>query len=455
MTTDEMKADEKVTHAYILKNAEKLESNMTFHATLPVKGLYESGENGSITLSVSKDDVGENTYTVQVYRDTNRKNELGSVSGNLEEILCNLRNGTQELYNEKLPNMTAPLTDIYNYTDVQKFIKEVVENCCDKDGMYEFYFDYRDVLEESTLLEAFQHYQQSTENGSNDYPNFHAYLEEFVCDRWDLSFRAMDEVLTVLKTALQKSPDMQERFDEYIEQFESSYEYLENAGYQGVKFDLNDILGTYQLNLMFATEQEENYDMGSIHNMFYADNIESEEVLQKVNDNALAYLIEQQGYTVKEVVEAFKSEEKVSDSKFINSVVAEASNYFGYMGELTLLASVSGKDTTDLLEAIAKGKGDIDISSYDKNPEINLGIFNEWAGCGSLLELHLEKNVLIPTSMIRNLQVEHAGKDLNHGTTVNSTYGLIGSAWQNVELKQNNDELTWEKEHKKETFLKD
>ncbi|MEE5994120.1 MAG: hypothetical protein V3G42_12920 [Oscillospiraceae bacterium] len=189
--------------------------------------------------------------------------------------------------------------------------------------------------------------------------------------------------------------------------------------------------------------------------MFYADNIESEEVLQKVNDNALAYLIEQQGYTVKEVVEAFKSEEKVSDSKFINSVVAEASNYFGYMGELTLLASVSGKDTTDLLEAIAKGKGSIEISSYDKNPEINLGIFNEWAGCGSLLELYLEKNVLIPTSMIRNLQVEHAGKDLNHGTTVDKTYGLIGSAWQCVELKQNNDELTWEKEHKKETFLKD
>ncbi len=440
------------TRADILKNAEKLEPNFEFQTTFPVKGLYE---NGTVALRISKDDVGENAFTVMVTRETDGKGEIGSISGNLEDILTNLHNGTQELYNNQLAELSAPLTDIYNYTDVQKFLEEVIEQCCDKDGMYEIFFDYRDVIQECTLLETFQKYQEAVENGNNDYPDFHAYLESVIYEEWDLEYHAENDISNALERALDKNPAMRERFEEYTEQFQARYEYLENAGYGGAKFDVNDILGTYQLNLMFATEQEKDFDMGSIYDMFYADNIKSEAILQKVNDNALAIVIEQQGYDIKDVIAMLHDEDKKSDSPFVKSVVTEASNYFGYTGELTLLASVSGKEVTDLLEAIAKGEGSIEIPSYDKNPEVNFGIFNEWSGCGSLLELHLEKPVTLPTSMIRNVQVERAGRDLNRGITVDSTYGLISSAWQNVELKKDNAELQQEKKLKLESPLKE
>lgn len=63
-----------------------------------------------------------------------------------------------------------------------------------------------------------------------------------------------------------------------------------------------------------------------------------------------------------------------------------------------------------------------------------MGIFNQWSGCGGMLDIRLEKDAVLPLSMVRGFQVE--GQPDPDGYTVNDTYGLVGSAWMPVHYRE-------------------
>ena len=55
------------------------------------------------------------------------------------------------------------------------------------------------------------------------------------------------------------------------------------------------------------------------------------------------------------------------------------------------------------------------------------GLFDVWSGGGSLLEIELDKDVVLPIKCIWHAEIE-TGKS-EYGYSVNSVYGLVGSAW--------------------------
>lgn len=110
-------------------------------------------------------------------------------------------------------------------------------------------------------------------------------------------------------------------------------------------------------------------------------------------------------------------------NKFINSIVDELINlYHEYMRSFTLLGKMTIKEYFSFKEGNLK-------TIYFKK-DIMCGLFNAWSGCGSILEIQLEKDIKINVKNIFHIQVENIKNDYP-SYTVDDVYGLVGSCWTN------------------------
>lgn len=113
------------------------------------------------------------------------------------------------------------------------------------------------------------------------------------------------------------------------------------------------------------------------------------------------------------------------ENEFVKSIVDELDEFPSYsMAETTALVTLN-KEGLQVLDQIAKGEGDITFSK-----DTMIGLYNEWQGAGSQLEIQLEKPLTVPADMVKNVQIEGQKSDYTHGYTVNDTYGLIGECWK-------------------------
>lgn len=301
---------------------------------------------------------------------------------------------------------------------------------------YELFFNYDDKLASGTVAEAFQGYldviEEAKKNGTEpDYTSFETYLEDYVYEKWNLWEAIDDQIWSDF--GYNRTPEEAVIVNKYLEQEGISLgEALDNEGFAGVSWSIKDIMSNYHMNLMFATPNEQNQDMGSIPNMFY-DVQELDSELQKMKpkeqeqhfDNALSYLVHQQGYQMSQVAEVLYTGEPTTD-EFLQSVVDELDGYATSwsMMELTALVTLDS-DGLDVLDQIAKGEGTIKLSENTM-----IGLFNEWQGAGGSLEVELHKPFVVPADMVRNVQIEGQRSDSVYGYTVNDVYGLVGKAWE-------------------------
>lgn len=310
---------------------------------------------------------------------------------------------------------------------------------------YDMFFNYDEKISASDFAEAFDKYKEevakSIENGTEGkiYPDFKAFLEDFIYDKWDLALAAENQLHD--NFAYNRTQEEQDIVHEYLEENDLGLaEALEAEGFRGVIFDVDDIISEYHMNLMLATPNEQNMDMGSIPDMFYdakelSRNLDNctEEYQDKHFDNALSYLIHQQGSKVSEVAEAYYGLEEPKN-EFVKSVSEELEEFPGYsMAELTALVTID-KDSLSVLDNIAYGEGAIEMSK-----DTMIGLYNEWQGTGSLLEIQLDKPFVVPADMVRGTQTEGQRSDSISGYTVNDVYGLIGSAWKGTAEKTEED----------------
>lgn len=314
----------------------------------------------------------------------------------------NLENAILQIVREK------PLRQI---SEVRTQVKDILTEICDEHGRY--HIDSYDLpsFAPEYVLKIFHEYEN---NEKDKLISFSDYLCTTIEN--DLDYDAYDILKEVI--LLRLPTQLHEDFKYLHSNCDDVYDFYNELGCGGFCYEIENSLPKCALNLMFATPSERNYDMGSISDSFI--NVSND---VKDYDNALTMLIHQQGYKVEDVQKAFLYGIESSD-KFITSVADELNNcYSSSMYELTALVSASGKDLLDLLESVAEKKGFISIP---KNAEV--GLFNEWTGCGAMLEIELNKDMVFPATNVRNLQIECYGKE-NYGYTVNSVYGLNGSVW--------------------------
>lgn len=337
---------------------------------------------------------------------------------------------------------------------------------------------YDDFLSAETIMSAFNEYRES---GSRD--DFKEFFYDKSINSWadEAMLYEENEIYSKLQdlaeteTINRDNPDFLKAFEKLCEDM-PVYEVLEMFDFEGVSVDLDSyVRNDYHINLMFATEQEKNLDMTAIEGMIPAlDDVSdtylhSETDYVKNTDNALTYLIHQQGHTVEELFEKVYGEEpeiaendskealvetKGRDTDFIQSVANEINeNYYGGMTELTALTSVKGEQLFELLDNIAHGNDYIVLPK-----ETEVGLFNEWSGAGSSLEITAEKDIVIPADMVRNIQFEgtsHEGKVAsNEGYTVDEVYGLIGSVWEKSSVEVTSEAPVLREENMKDVQAK-
>lgn len=194
------------------------------------------------------------------------------------------------------------------------------------------------------------------------------------------------------------------------------------------------------------------------YNDFHDKTVTAADQLETYSDNALSYLVHQQGYTVEEmmhVVQERIAENNYDTSEFIESVVNELDGtYSDYNEQLTALISINGNNLVEMLDKIAEGKDNIVLGT-----DTVIGLYDRMNGAGSDFEIQLDEDMVIPTTMVQIVQMESSGRhDIvkdNIGYSVDDTYGFVGTQWQDSYKGITDEAPTLAQENMKHGTLKE
>ena len=309
---------------------------------------------------------------------------------------------------------------------IQNKIKEIIETneYPNEDGGIEMYLDYRDTLSDSTLYDIM----------TADNPR--EYFDELLSD-WtiDGSLYYENELERTIKRNL--THDEIDFFDEYTEEicdwFQENYYFYYDANHYNKTIKVNIMLDTGNCNSDFTRDNILNYAS------YYSNGGKD------LKDSSIMWLARQQkkaGNLRKAIKKVSDGENIFFEDKFIESTIEELENLPSYMATLTFLVNMKLFDYFDLRDAMnaekklnnsytfadRKGKGTITISK-----DTMCGLFDVWSGGGSLLEIELDKDVVLPIKCIWHAEIE-TGKS-EYGYSVDSVYGLVGSAWDGTVTK--------------------
>lgn len=335
------------------------------------------------------------------------ENEISALGWNLQEIRTNI--------------------DI-QHNEYIEYLTKAVKEYCDENGCIQNYWDYRDTASKNTI----QEHICNLINKTTDMLLVDELFNE-ICEinlDWQNQLEA-DFVANLIENA----PN--DKIRNYIDVLHDTllWEDLQDCGYNGIEWNIEDLLRntTLKFNILFGTDTERNYDMGSIVTAFGNDFQTPFKTWSLDNnvdslDNALTYLIHQQGHTVKEVYDSLVLG-KNTESPFIEGICEDITNNSSEaMSELGVYVKLSGRDIIDFCDNLQKGNGYIVV---DK--DTNIGIFNEWCGTCGYPDNYLEKDFVVPVDMIRNVQIEGASKS-KYEYTINEVCGLVGEFWKDNAL---------------------
>lgn len=140
-------------------------------------------------------------------------------------------------------------------------------------------------------------------------------------------------------------------------------------------------------------------------------------------DNVILWLAKKQGYTKTELWRYMNSPtyRKNNRNAFLDSVFQECLN----TGSLNGLVFAKKFTLEELIE-IKENKSDITITK-----DINGGLFNRWWGGGSLLEIELEKDMVVNQDEIYDIHIDDAFRAGRHGDYgIDDVYGMCSSFWR-------------------------
>lgn len=301
----------------------------------------------------------------------------------------------------------------------------------DESGVFciDLYADYSDT-NEGLLQLAYDNRLIAADSAAE-----HTSLQDILCAKiseyYEQTIRQMEDDI-ICKAGFAPSSEKAEQLREY----------LWNAYSFRVPYD-HYLDQHMRVNLMLGTPEELNLDFGAIHETREAltGQMDPEELTASLQQNtALRWLVEQQGYTMEDLqktmhdyIQCFYGEsENVNlsheaktsvfhkiHSFFLSTVCEELENTTNFMNTLTILADVSTYDFCALIQP---------DQELVLPKDTILGVFNPWLGGGSTLDITLEKELVLPSSMIWNVQVE--GALMENQYSVDSVYGLNAGAWK-------------------------
>lgn len=305
-----------------------------------------------------------------------------------------------------------------------------------KDAYFgEIYADYRDTIDPGTVQEILSQ--------GNPKDTFYDKILEWYGDiDFDYRIEVESDVIEYIE---EHYPDFFEEIDEdlikeYVQEnvyFEYPYEhYLQQEFCIDIMVDTGDLNYDYILNCIYP----------------HYNAIDMEDV----DDNAsLIWLAQQQGYTKEAFLKAMEdghSDYTNRKLSFLESAYNELLNSSSHMNCLNFLVKLSLEDILSLKEKINENKKQLkegcgkygylypenrigeDTITIDKSVEC--GLFDTWSGGGSLLEIQLEKDVILPLKFIDDIVID-GQRTTSRGYSISDVYGVNSSLWKENVVKFN------------------
>jgi hypothetical protein len=144
-------------------------------------------------------------------------------------------------------------------------------------------------------------------------------------------------------------------------------------------------------------------------------------------ESSVTWLMKQQGYSEAQIME-FIENENFQGSKLLKSIYTECLNTTTCTNALTFFVKMTVEECFDLHEALndkENAKKTITISK-----DSPCGLYDPWNGAGSVLEITLEKDVVLPFEY-----VDSAYPDGCRGYSVGDIYGMMQRFWDNGSVK--------------------
>lgn len=292
--------------------------------------------------------------------------------------------------------------DERTYKPYYDYLKQYISDNLDN-GLITLYHDYDDNIDKDVI----QKYINAVVLG---YPtdSFYDVIYEYAASCIDADYYEDALINELLHNAPTEEIREQIKNADYADIIDD----LNECGYIGVDYNIGDLLRntSVKVNVLLGTDTERNYDMDSIVTAYGNDYQYPFKDYAKPDvddyDNALTYLIHQQGHTVQDVLanhlDCCLSDEQISKSGFIKGVCTDIEeNSSESMSELGVYIELSGDEIPEFCEKLSDKNAYL---VFDK--DVNIGLFNEWSGSCGYPDNYLEKDFVVPTTMVRNVQIE-------------------------------------------------
>ena len=298
-------------------------------------------------------------------------------------------------------------------SEFKKAAEEALNSVCfrDKHGNFytEIYADYRDELDDQSLKKLC--------NAENPREQFYEWLDEAYLECiWDYEDQVIKEVL--------KDEDFAEIASKLDE--DEVRDHLRDMFY--VKLPEEHYLNQDILVDILVDTGDLNYDYTLNNFGPHYDARENEPIPE---ESSLLWLARQQGYTKTQLKQAMR--ERPAEKNFMQSIYDEINNVASHMNTLTFMVKMSLEEYFHLTDAIVKERER--NKSYTMNGRkgrgwilldktTTTGLYDPWNGGGSLLEIHLDKDVRLPIRCI-----ETAKHDGCRGYSIREIYCCCTSLW--------------------------
>jgi len=289
--------------------------------------------------------------------------------------------------------------------NIKQIIDKEINSYCwkDKDGQYyiEIYVDYRDELGEDNIKKILECDTKEQAQEMFNQIMWDMY-EDYECDLYQ---ELLKKIESTFKNEVSDSENIYYDYEDEIR------DYINDQVY--IKYPYDHYLNENVCLNVVVDVGDGNYDFTK--NELFGCNY-TEKGLKE--PSSLVWLMQQQGYTM-EQIEKFIEDEDFQGSKFLESVYNECLNTSTCMNALTFFIKTTLKEAIEL-------KGELKDITIPKH--INCGLVDFWNGAGSLLEIELEKDVIIPKEYIDSITID--GGRGRWG--VGEIYGMMSSFWKEI-----------------------
>ena len=311
---------------------------------------------------------------------------------------------------EKSERLSEIITDILFHNTSCDYHKDKGYFSC------EIYADYRDCAQDDTII----NWCKADNPREAFYDDlFHWYQES--------TFECEDELVATVKD---NWTDPEYAFDE-------NEEFIREWIREHVTVELPDKHYLHQkvcVDIIVDTG-DENYDYVS-NDVFPHYNGRREDVIPE--EASILWLARQQGYKKSQLNRAMRYCD-FSGSELLKSIRSEVHNCSSHMNALTFFVEMTVEQLFDLQEALKdNGKNDPPLKKDEYrcvwerkgrrkiilDKDAVCGLYDNWCGAGSVLDIKLEKDVVLPMKYIST-----AWPDGGRGYGAASVYGVSSDMW--------------------------